>query len=242
MAALERARPMVMLLWGQHDVGNAREKKGGSKQQGSRARARSRGEGGLPDGAGEVHKGHGGRHVRRIGDDGLERDEEGALRHAASEAAGDDVERFQPVGVAVPAEEEGEVADGGDGDGENGEALVAAGSGQAGVSVGGGGLEGDGGVPFDDGPREQTADGVADHGGHEMQAGFGVGHARGHFEVDGDGEHELGWWSALRRRIGGGEGGRGTESCAANWSPVMEKESTASRLANISRGRMGSSA
>lgn len=26
-----------------------------------------------------------------------------------------------------------------------------------------------------------------------MHAGFGVGVARGHFEVDGDGEHELGW-------------------------------------------------
>lgn len=74
----------------------------------------------------------------RIRDDGLQRDEEGALRHAGAEAAGDNVERFQPVGVAVPAEEEGEVPEGRDGEGEDGEAFVTAGSGRAGVSVGGG--------------------------------------------------------------------------------------------------------
>ena len=46
----------------------------------------------------------------RIRNDGLQRDEERGLRHSGSEPAGDDVQRFEPVGVAVPAKEEEEVA------------------------------------------------------------------------------------------------------------------------------------
>lgn len=63
-------------------------------------------------------------------DDGLERDEDCALGDAGAEAAREDVERLPPVGVAVPAEHEEEVAKGGEGDGEDDEGFVAAGSGK----------------------------------------------------------------------------------------------------------------
>ncbi len=85
--------------------------------------------------------------MRGVGDDGLERDEDCGLGNTRAEAAdrgvvsegvwvmeeGDipreNVERLPDVGVAVPAEHQQEVAEGREGDGEDDEGLVAAGSG-----------------------------------------------------------------------------------------------------------------
>lgn len=106
-------------------------------------------------------------------DDGLQRDEDGALGNARAEAAGEDVEGLPDVGVAVPAEHQEEVAEGGEGYGENDEGFVAAGSGSCSVSGGQEWLFEQ--VPFDEHARDDPSDRVPEHGGNQVRAGAGVG-------------------------------------------------------------------
>lgn len=58
-------------------------------------------------------------------DNGRERNEDGALGDTRAQAGGEDVQRLPEIGVAVPAEHQDEVAERGEGGGEDDESLVA---------------------------------------------------------------------------------------------------------------------